>query len=93
MVVYSLGIPLSHLGQPAVSRPAYPLGMELRKIKSTAAVVWVLAAIVVGLVAGVTSPGGLVLLAALGLLPPLALLLLWNDPSQSMSESIQQGRR
>jgi hypothetical protein len=67
--------------------------MELRKIKSAVAAVWVLTAIVVGLVAGVTSTGGLALLAALGLLPPLALLLLWNDPSQSMSESIQQGRR
>jgi hypothetical protein len=67
--------------------------MELQQIKSTVAAVWVLAAIVVGLIAGVTSPGGLVVLAALGLLPPLALLLLWNHPSQSMSESIQQGRR
>jgi hypothetical protein len=67
--------------------------MGLRKIKSSVAVVWVLAAIVIGLVGGVTSPGGLLALAALGLLPPLALLLLWNDPSQSMSESIQQGRR
>jgi hypothetical protein len=67
--------------------------MELRKIKSTVAAVWVLAAIVVGLVAGVTSPGGLVALAALALLPPLALLFLWNHPSESMSESIQQGRR
>ena len=67
--------------------------MELRKIKSTVAAVWVLVAIVIGLVAGVTSVGGLVLLAALGLLPPLALLLLWNDPSPSLSESIQQGRR
>ena len=67
--------------------------MGLRQIKSTVAAVWVLAAIVIGFVAGVTSLGGLVLLAALGLLPPLALLLLWNDPSPSMSESIQQGRR
>jgi uncharacterized membrane protein YhiD involved in acid resistance len=67
--------------------------MGLRQIKLTAAAVWVLAAIGIGLVAGVTSPGGLVLLAALGLLPPLALLLLWNDPPQSLSESIQQGRR
>ena len=67
--------------------------MKLGQIKASVAVVWVLAAIVIGLVAGVTAPGGLVALAALGLLPPLALLLLWNDPSQSMSESIQQGRR
>jgi len=80
-------------GTAAVSPLAYPSDMELRKIKLTVAAVWVLAAIVIGLVAGVTSTGGLVLLAALGLLPPLALLLLWNDPSQSMSESIQQGRR
>jgi hypothetical protein len=93
MMVYSLAIPLSRLGQPAVSLPAYPSGMELRKIKSTVAAVWVLVAIVVGLVAGVTSTGGLVLLAALGLLPPLALLLLWNHPTESLSETIQQGRR
>jgi hypothetical protein len=93
MMVYSLGIPLSRSVQRAASLPAYPSGMGLRQIKSTVAAVWVLGAIVVGLVAGVTSPGGLVALAALGLLPPLALLLLWNHPSQSMSESIQQGRR
>jgi hypothetical protein len=93
MLVYSLGIPLSHLEQRADRYPRTLQGMGLRQIKSTAAAVWVLAAIVIGLVAGVTSLGGLVLLAALGLLPPLALLLLWNDPSQSMSESIQQGRR
>lgn len=67
--------------------------MELQQIKSTVAAVWVLTAGVVGLVAGVMSPGSLGVLAALGLLPPLALLLLWNHPSQSMSESIQQGRR
>ena len=67
--------------------------MGLQQIKSTVAATWVLTAIAVGLVANVTSPGGLVALAALGLLPPLALLLLWNHPTQSMSESIQESRR
>ena len=67
--------------------------MGLQRIKSIVAATWVLTAIVVGLVASVRSFGGLVALAALGLLPPLALLLLWNDPSQSMSESIQESRR
>ena len=67
--------------------------MRLQQIKSTVAATWVLTAIVVGLVASVRSPGGLVVLAALGLLPPLALLLLWNDPTPSMSESIQESRR
>ena len=67
--------------------------MELQKIKSTAAAGWMLSAGLVGFFGGVTAPGSLVVLAALGLLPPLALLLLWNDPSPTMSESIQQGRR
>lgn len=67
--------------------------MGLQQIKVTVAAAWVLAASLTGIIAGVTSPGGLVVLAALGLLPPLALLLLWNHPSQTMSESIQQGRR
>jgi hypothetical protein len=67
--------------------------MGLQQIKSTMAGAWVLGAVLIGLVAGARSAGSLVVLAALGLLPPLALLLLWNDPPQSMSESIQQGRR
>ena len=54
---------------------------------------WVLSAAVIGILAGVTSTGGLVALAALGLLPPLALMLLWNDPPETMSESIRGGRR
>ena len=67
--------------------------MGLQQIKSTVAATWMLTATVIGLVARVTSPGGLMALAALGLLPPLALMLLWNHPTQSMSESIQESRR
>lgn len=67
--------------------------MRLQYIKMTLAAVWVLSAVVIGVVAGVTSAGGRVALAALGLLPPLAMLLLWNDPPQSMSESISKARR
>jgi hypothetical protein len=93
MMVYSLWIPLSRLVQRAYRLPRTLSGMGLQQIKWTVAAVWVLAATIVGLVGGVTSPGSLVVLAALGLLPPLALLLLWNHPAQSMSESIQQGRR
>jgi hypothetical protein len=44
-------------------------------------------------VAGVRSTGGLAALASLGLLPPLALMLLWNEPRETMSESIRGGRR
>ena len=36
---------------------------------------------------------GAILLGSLGLLPPLAMLLLWNHPRQTMSESIDEARR
>jgi hypothetical protein len=67
--------------------------MRLQRIKLVSASVWVLLAVMVGIAFGVTSTGGLVALAALGLLPPLALMLLWNDPPETMSESIRGGRR
>ena len=67
--------------------------MRLKQIKRVVASVWVLVAVVVGLAVGVSSAGGLVALAALGLLPPLALMLLWNEPPETMSESIRDGRR
>jgi hypothetical protein len=67
--------------------------MRLQNIKMVVAAAWVVIAVIVGLVFGVTSSGGLVALVALGLLPPLAMLLLWNDPSQTLSESISKARR
>ena len=67
--------------------------LRLQRIKLVSASVWVLLAVMVGIAFGVTSTGGLVALAALGLLPPLALMLLWNDPPETMSESIRGGRR
>jgi hypothetical protein len=67
--------------------------MAFQQIKRTLAVAWVLVAIIVGVAAGVRSTGGLVALAALGLLPPLALMLLWQEPVETMSESIRGGRR
>ena len=67
--------------------------MAFNQIKRTLAVVWVLVAVVVGIAAGVRSTGALVALAALGLLPPFALMLLWHEPAETMSESIRGGRR
>jgi hypothetical protein len=67
--------------------------MSLQYIKATLATSWVLGAIIIGLIAQVTSAAGLVGLAAFSLLPPLAMLVLWNDPPQTMSESIREGRR
>jgi len=72
---------------------AYAGAMRMKQIKLAGVVVWVAAAVVVGLVTGVQSTGGLALLAAFALLPPLALMFLWHEPQETMSESIQGGRR
>ncbi len=50
--------------------------------------------VAVGAVAsGVTSGAGLIVFIAVALLPSGALLLLWNDPPQTMSETIRAARR
>jgi hypothetical protein len=67
--------------------------MRLEYKKAILATLWVLSAGAVGLVAGVTSPGGLIVLASLSLLPALAMLLLWHEPSQSLAESINEAKR
>jgi hypothetical protein len=66
--------------------------MELQYIKMTIATFWVLTAIAITLVADL-SGSGWIALGSLGLLPPLAILLLWNDPPQTISESIREARR
>ena len=66
--------------------------MPLQHIKMAASAGWVLIALVIAIAIG---PGwaGLVALAAFGLLPPLAILLFWNDPEPTMSESIRDAQR
>lgn len=66
--------------------------MELHYIKMTVAGLWVLIAVVIALVTDLSWPG-LIALAGIGMLPPLALLVLWNEPTQTISESIHEARR
>jgi len=67
--------------------------MQLQHTKVTVAALWILTAGVTAVVAGVTSPGGLVVVAGFGLVPPLLMLRWWNDPPQTLSESIREARR
>jgi hypothetical protein len=66
--------------------------MQLQKIKMILAASWVLVTLATAITARVTWPLHLVV-AALGLLPPLALLLWWNEPRQTMTEAIDEVRR
>ena len=67
--------------------------MQLERIKKVAAGVWVIAAVILGLfVREVTWPMWVAFIA-LSVLPPLALLLWWTEPAQTMSETINDARR
>jgi len=68
--------------------------MSLQQIKISASAAWVLIATVVAIALAVDMSWtkGL-MLAGFGLLPPLALLLLWKEPAPTMSESINDARR
>lgn len=67
--------------------------MRLKKIKVMIAAAYVVIVVGAGLAWGLTSTSGWAALTALALLPPAAMLWLWNDPVQTLSESIQQARR
>jgi hypothetical protein len=66
--------------------------MELHRIKMIVCASWVAVTLAVAIAAGVTWPFQLAV-AALGLLPPLALLLWWNEPRQTLTEAIDEVRR
>lgn len=66
--------------------------MDLQHIKMTVSAAWILIALAITIITGPSLLGG-IFLAVFGLLPPLALLLLWNDPAKTMSESIDEARR
>ena len=66
--------------------------MTLQNIKMIVSGVWMLTALVIAIVADVSWLAGTAI-AALGVLPPLALLLLWNEPAQTMSESIRKAQQ
>lgn len=66
--------------------------MQLQHIKMIVAGGWALAMFAIAMAVDFSGFGTLAI-AAIALLPPLALLLLWRDPSPTMSESITRARR
>jgi hypothetical protein len=64
--------------------------MQLQSIRVTGATLWVSAVCTAGLAGNVNSLSGWTFLAGLAVLPPLVTMWWWNNPRQSMSESIQE---
>lgn len=66
--------------------------MQLQRIKWALTGAWVLAAVIVGVVIRDLTWQIWVAFIALALLPPVALLFWWNDPAETMSETIHAAR-
>lgn len=81
------------LEQRATGHEQYSDAVPLQKIKKVLAVVHVLVVAGAGIVSGATSPAVWTALVALAVLPIGAMLVLWDDPSPTLSESITTARR
>jgi hypothetical protein len=66
--------------------------MQLEHIKMAISGAWVLTALVITIMVHPPTMGA-ILLGSLGLLPPLVMLLVWDHPAPTMSESINEARR
>jgi hypothetical protein len=67
--------------------------MQLASIKPIVAMLWVLAALVIGIAGNVDSLSSWTVLAGVAVVPPLVMMWRWNDPRQTMSESVQEALR
>lgn len=67
--------------------------MQLVSITLIIVMLCVSATLIIGIAGSVDSFSSWTLLAGLALVPPLILMWRWNDPRQTMSESIQEALR
>ena len=80
-------------GTAPFSAAPYTLNMQLQSIKATVAAAWVSAVCTAGIAGHLQSLSGWTVLAGVAFLPPLVMMWQWNNPRQTMSESIQEARR
>ena len=67
--------------------------MQLVSIKAIIAMLWVSTVSVVGIAGNLNSVASWTVLAGVAVVPPLVMMWRWNDPRQTMSETIQEARR
>jgi hypothetical protein len=68
--------------------------MKPQQVKLALAAVWMLLTVVIIAASGyLRSPSDVLMLAALAVAPPAAMWFWWNDPVQTLSQSIQAARR
>lgn len=67
--------------------------MQLVSIKPIIALLWVLAVFVIGIARNLDSFSSWTVVTGVAVVPPLVMMWRWNDPRQTMSESIQEALR
>ncbi|NOT44466.1 MAG: hypothetical protein HOP14_07690 [Acidobacteria bacterium] len=67
--------------------------IQLVSIKAVVAAVWVSAISLAGIAGNLQSLASWTVLAAVAVLPPAVMLWQWQEPAQSLSQSIQDARR
>ena len=67
--------------------------MQLFSIKAVLATGWIAVLGIAGLAGNLNSLSSWTVLAGAAVLPPMVMMWRWNDPPQSMSESILEARR
>jgi hypothetical protein len=68
--------------------------MKPQQVKLALAAVWMLLAVVIIAASGyLRSTSDVLMLVALAVAPPAAMWFWWNDPAQTLSQSIQAVRR
>jgi hypothetical protein len=67
--------------------------MQLASIKLIIAMLWVSAALVIGIAWHLDSISSWTVLAGVAVVPPLVMMWRWNEPRQTLSEIIQKARR
>ena len=67
--------------------------MKLVSIKVAVSLAWVVTVCLAGIAAGVHSPANWALVFAVALVPSIVMMWWWNDPRETMSETIREARR
>ena len=67
--------------------------MQLVSIKRIIAMLWVFAVFVIGIAGNLDSFSSWTVVTGVAVVPPLVMMWRWNDPRQTMSESIQEALR
>jgi hypothetical protein len=67
--------------------------MQLLSIKPVIAILWVSATFIIGIAGNLDSFSSWAVLTGVAVVPPLVMMWRWDDPHQTMSESIQEALR